>query len=381
MATAIPRAIGRAEALRRSRWRDFDSVLLVSTLLLLGFGVAVIASVSGPGSTPISSFVLKQLIATGAGLVAMTALTLINYRLLASLAIPVYLLNLGLLLLVSRVGTTIGGSTRWFDLGFFLFQPSLFAQLFMVLSMAALLARWQEQIRRLPYLLATLAVMGVPAFLVFRQPDLGSALVFGFLWLVLIVASPARRWHILALLLLSIPVGWFAWHYLAADYMRARFLIFLNPESDPTGEGYNIIQARIAIGHGGMFGEGLAGGSQSQLQFLRVQQIDFIFAAASEQFGFVGSLALFVLYTLVMWRCLVVAGRAPDPYGQYLCVGVVAVMFFLAVVNIGMNMGLMPVTGIPLPFISYGGSSLVVLLAMQGLVQSVAIRWRKLTFG
>jgi rod shape determining protein RodA len=381
MVIAIPsatRAPGRSAA--ASRWRDFDWVLLLATLLLLGFGVAVIASVSGPATSWANNYALRQVIFALAGLATMAVLTALNYRLLASLALPVYLLNLALLLAVERFGTVIGGSARWFDLKFFLLQPSLFAQLFMVLAMATLLVRWEDRIQRLPYLLLTLPIIGVPTYLVYRAPDLGSALVFAFLWFALILASRARRLHILGLLLLSIPAGWAFWNYVAHDYQRDRFTIFLHPEADPWGQGFNIIQARIAIGHGGLLGQGWGSGSQSQLEFLRVQNIDFIFAAASEQFGFVGSMALFVLYIVLLWRCLVIAGQATEPFGMYLCVGVAAVYFFQAFVNLGMNMSLMPVTGIPLPFISYGGSSLVVLLALQGLVQSVAIRRRKLTF-
>jgi rod shape determining protein RodA len=374
MAIALPRRIGQSAP--SSRWREFDYLLLFCTLLLIGFGVAVIITVSGPVTSWSNNFGVRQVIAASAGLVIMVGLTAINYRLLANLAWPAYILNLALLVLVERFGYTAGGSTRWFDLKIFLMQPSQFAQLFLTLFLATLLARWEDRIHRLPYFLTTLALIGVPAFLIYRQPDLGSALVFGFLWLVMITASRARRAHIVGLLGLSVPAGWFAWTYLTHDYMRDRFTIFLRPEADAWGQGFNIIQARIAIGAGGLVGQGLTGGTQTQLQFLRVQQIDFIFAAASEQFGFIGSMALFLLYVVLLWRCLVIAGQATEPFGQYLCVGVAAVYFFEAFVNIGMNMGLMPVTGIPLPLISYGGSSLIVLLALQGLVQSVAVRRR-----
>jgi rod shape determining protein RodA len=379
MATiTVSPAAGRSGA--ASRWRDFDWVLLLCTLLLLGFGIAVIGSVSGQTASWLGNYALRQSIFALIGLVAMGVLTALNYRLLASLAVPAYLLTLALLVAVDRFGYTTGGSTRWFDLKLFLLQPSLFAQFFMVLCLATLLSRWENQVHRLPFFLATLLVAAVPAYLIYRQPDLGSAMVIGFLWLALLLASKARRRHLLGLLVLSIPAGWIFWNYVAHDYQRDRFTIFLHPESDPFGQGFNIIQARIAIGHGGLLGQGLAGGTQSQLEFLRVQNIDFIFAAASEQFGFVGSLALFFVYIVLLWRCLVIAGQATEPFGQYLCVGVAAIYFFQAFINIGMNMGLVPVTGIPLPLVSYGGSSLLELLAAQGLVQSVAIRRRKLTF-
>ncbi|MCC6626911.1 MAG: rod shape-determining protein RodA [Chloroflexi bacterium] len=378
MAVVVPTRIGGVPAV--GRWRDFDWVLLLTTLLLLGFGVAVISSTSGDGGSLVGGFAVRQIVFATVGLGAMLVLALTNYRLLASLALPLYVLTIGALVAVERIGTVIGGSARWFDLTFFLLQPSLFAQLTLVLAMATLLSRWGQRLRQWPWLLLSIAVLGLPAVLVYRQPDLGSALVFVFMWLALILASPARRLHLALLLLAAAPLAWIAWNYLAHDYQRDRFTIFLHPEQDPLGQGFNIIQARIAIGHGGLLGQGVAGGTQSQLEFLRVQNIDFIFAAASEQFGFVGSLALFALYIVLLWRCLVIAGQATEPFGMYLCVGVAAVYFFQAVVNIGMNMGLMPVTGIPLPLISYGGSSLLALLTLQGLVQSVALRRRKLTF-
>jgi rod shape determining protein RodA len=378
MTLTLPRSATRLTS--TNRWRDFDFVLFVCTLLLIGFGVVVIDSVSGGATHWTDNFAVRQLIATTIGLVLMSMLTLLNFRLLMALALPVYALSIILLVLVERFGLTAGGSTRWFEIGPFLLQPSQFAQLFMVISMATLLKRWERQLRRWPYFLLTLPVMAVPAFLIFRQPDLGSSLVFGFMWLTMILASTADRRFIVVLLLLSIPLGWFGWQFLAQDYMKERFTTFLHPEADATGEGYNIIQARIAIGSGGLLGQGLGGGTQSQLNFLRVQNIDFIFASASEQFGFVGSVAVFILYIVIIWRCLSIGGQAPDSFGTYLCVGTASVYFFQAVVNIGMNMGIMPVTGIPLPFISYGGSSLMVLLAMQGVVQSVAVRRRKLTF-
>jgi rod shape determining protein RodA len=378
MAVVVPTRIGRSPA--TNRWRDVDWVLVLTTLLLLGFGVAVINSTSGELTSLFGAFAVRQVVFASVGLGLMAALALLNYRLLVSLAVPLYIATILALVAVERFGTVIGGSARWFDLKLFLLQPSLFAQLTMVLAMATLLSRWGNRIQRWPYLLLSTLVLGLPAALVYRQPDLGSALVFVFLWLALILASPARRWQLAVMLGAAVPLGWLAWTYLAHDYQRDRFTIFLHPEKDAFGQGFNIIQARIAIGHGGLLGQGLAGGTQSQLEFLRVQNIDFIFAAASEQFGFIGSLALFALYIVLLWRCLVIAGQATEPFGMYLCVGVAAVYFFQAVVNIGMNMGLMPVTGIPLPLISYGGSSLLALLALQGLVQSVALRRRKLTF-
>jgi rod shape determining protein RodA len=221
----------------------------------------------------------------------------------------------------------------------------------------------------------------IPAGIVLEQPDMGtgSMLIFIFLGMTLAAKVPARIF--IGSAVLAIPAVYAFWTYVMHDYQRNRLLIFLNPESDLLGEGYNLIQTRITIGSGGLFGQGYLHGMQTQGDFIKVQYSDFIFSVVAEQFGFIGGLCLIALMFLLVWRCLVVASRAPDAYGSFIAVGVATWIGMQVFIHVGMNIGLMPVTGIPLPFISYGGSSLMSILLGLGLVQSVALRSTTVIFG
>lgn len=223
-------------------------------------------------------------------------------------------------------------------------------------------------------------IVAIPAALVYTQPDLGTTGVFAFIWLTMMLISRTRMLYIIGTILLAIPMALVAWMFLLEDYMRDRLLISFNPERDVLGAGYNIIQAQISIGSGGLLGHGLTGGTQSQMDLLRVRTTDFIFAHAMGMFGFIGAIALFTVIGLLLWRTMRVAQETQDPFGQLLAAGVTAMLFFQAFVNIGMNVGILPVTGIPLPFVSLGGSSLWTSLAAIGLLQSVRIHHQRLAF-
>jgi rod shape determining protein RodA len=207
----------------------------------------------------------------------------------------------------------------------------------------------------------------------------GSMLIFIFLGMTVAARVPARTYIMFGLA--AIPAIYVFWNYVMHDYQRSRLLTFLNPEGDMYGEGYNLIQTRITIGSGGLFGQGYLNGMQTQGDFLKVQYSDFIFSVVAEQFGFIGGCALMALLFILVWRCLVVASRAPDAYGSFIAVGVAVWIGMQVFIHVGMNIGLMPVTGIPLPFISYGGSSLMSILLGLGLVQSVALRSSSVIFG
>jgi rod shape determining protein RodA len=216
--------------------------------------------------------------------------------------------------------------------------------------------------------------------LVFRQPDLGSSLVFAVIWLSIMALAQTRKRYWFALFSTTPVVVLVAWNFLLADYQKRRWTVFLNPEADARGDGFNLIQARISIGSGGWRGFGIEGGTQSQLGLLKVRESDFIFAHASGMFGFIGMLALMLAFAILLWRCLHVSEVARDSLGQALAIGITGIIFFQAFVNIGMNIGLMPVTGITLPFVSSGLSSLWVFLIAEGILQSILIRQRKLAF-
>ena len=226
----------------------------------------------------------------------------------------------------------------------------------------------------------SLIIVAVPAVLVFREPDLGSASVYFVIWLSMMLVTKTRPIYLVAIAAAAPAAALAAWHFAFHDYQKRRLLIAFNPESDPQGEGYNIIQAQISIGSGGLFGFGLEGGTQSRLDLLKVRESDFIFAHVSGMFGFVGMVALFSCYVVLLWRCLRVAEIAKDSFGQCLAIGVTGMLFFQAFVNIGMNLGILPVTGITLPFVSQGASSVWTFLIGQGILQSILMRHRKLAF-
>jgi rod shape determining protein RodA len=216
--------------------------------------------------------------------------------------------------------------------------------------------------------------------LVFRQPDLGTSLVYAVIWLSIMTLAQVQKRYWLAIFAAAPALVFAAWEFFLADYQKRRWTVFLNPEIDERGDGFNLIQARISIGSGGLTGYGIEGGTQSQLGFLKVRESDFIFAHASGMFGFIGMLALMLAFAILLWRCLHVSEAARDTLGQSFAIGVTGMLFFQAFVNIGMNIGLMPVTGITLPFVSAGVSSLWTFLIAEGILQSILIRQRKLAF-
>lgn len=349
----------------------------------MGVGIIMIfsATQNGVATSGFNEFVLRQGIYGLAGLVLMLALARLDYRVLESFTVPFYIVTLGLLGFVDVLGIISYGAQRWINLGIIPIQPSELAKLSLILILAKMLSTHEQEIGKLKWVLAATALLGVPAVVVYKQPDLGTTimLVVIFAGMMLAARLPFRYW--LAGVVLAAPSVYLMWNYLMQDYQQKRLTIFLHPESDLRGDGYNIYQALISVGSGGLAGQGYMGGTQSQLQFLKVQYSDFIFSSVAEQFGLIGSLCLIALLFILVWRCLVVASRSPDAYGSFIAVGVATWIGMQVFINIGMNIGLMPVTGIPLPFISYGGSSLISILLGLGLVQSVALRSSPVIFG
>ncbi|MFN8591403.1 MAG: FtsW/RodA/SpoVE family cell cycle protein [Thermomicrobiales bacterium] len=363
-------------------WKDFDFYILITTMVLMGFGAITIYSAAGGGPLVASNIGVRQAVWGSIGIVIMFIVASIDYRILGSLAWLIYGVTVTALalVLVPGIGAVIGGSRRWFDLGFTTVQPSEFAKIGTILALSAFVASRGPAMREFGNIAVSVLIVLIPMALIFRQPDLGSSLVFGVIWLaVMSVAQiPRKYWWALAA---AAPIGIIAaWEFLLAEYQRRRWTVFLNPESDAQGDGFNLIQARISIGSGGWHGFGILGGTQSQLGLLKVRESDFIFAHASGMFGFMGMVALFLAFAILLWRCLQVSEVARDSLGQAIALGVTGVLFFQAVVNIGMNVGLMPVTGITLPFVSQGVSSLWAFLVAEGILQSILIRQRKLAF-
>ena len=328
----------------------------------------------------IDSHVLKQVLWSVVGLLAMTGMMSIDYRILSNLAKPLYIASVSILLMVVFIGQYIFGAQRWVGVqGLASFQPSEVAKILVLIALARFFSVHREQIHEFQIVLKSLAIVGVPLGLVLVQPDLGTAMVFGAIWVGTAFAAGVRWRHFMFLLAVAVPLIGVAWRF-APPYMIARLAIFMNPEKDALGEGYNIIQATISVGSGGFSGRGFLSGTQSQLHFLRVQYADFIFSVLAEELGFLGAIGLFLLFTVLIWRGIRSAFVASEPFGRLVSVGIVSMLMFQVFVNIGMNISLLPVTGIPLPFISYGGSSLITFMASVGLLESITMRHRKFEF-
>lgn len=372
----------RAARTRSARLQvaQYDPYLLILVVVLTVFGLVTIWSADGGGIITAGSPVVRQAVYAVGGLIAMAMLTNLDYRYLKSFAVVIYFGTVLMLASLLVIGTNIGGSVRWIQFGPVSFQPSEAAKIGVIIALAAFISERHEEMDRIHNFLFTIAIVAVPMALVFQQPDLGTTAVFGAIWLGMLLLSSTRILYILGTALLSVPFSVFAWHYLLHDYQKDRLLVSYDPNRDYFGQGFNIIQAQVTIGSAGWFGHGLSGGSQSEFQLLSVRTTDFIFAHAMSMFGFIGGVALFMAFALLLWRMSRVAGLARDVFGQQLAVGIMSLIFFQTFVNIGMNLGVMPVTGIPLPFISLGGTSLFALLASIGILQSVVLNNRKLGF-
>ncbi len=375
-----PFSLGRNEPRGTTNWANLDYYMIVCMIVLIGFGLVSIWSAGGGGSITMTHPVFRQIVYTIVGIPILVGMTLLDYRYVKTFSWVFYAASLGLLASLMVAGTTIGGSTRWLLFGPITIQPSEIAKLAVIISLAVFIADRRHEMDRFVNYVLSAVIVAIPAALVYLQPDLGTTGVFAFIWLMMMLIARTRLLYIIGTILLAIPAALISWMFLMQDYMRDRLMISFNPELDRLGAGYNIIQAQISIGSGGLLGHGLTGGTQSQMDLLRVRTTDFIFAHAMGMFGFIGAIALFVVIGLLLWRIMRVAHETQDPFAQLLAAGITAMIFFQAFVNIGMNVGIMPVTGIPLPFVSLGGSSLWTTLAAIGLLQSVRIHHQRLAF-
>lgn len=360
----------------RSRERlgaQADPFMFIIVGVLTTFGLVTIWSADGAGPITAGSNVTRQAVYAVAGVIGMLALSSINYRFLKSFAIPIYVGVIVSLLSLYAVGTTIGGSTRWILVGPLSFQPSEFAKLGVLIALAAFLSDRHERMLSFHNFLISGVIVGIPFMFVFVQPDLGTSGVLAAIWIATVAVSRTRMLYIVATVATAVPVALLSWRYFLHDYQKDRLMVSYDPYRDYFGDGFNIVQAHVTIGTSGWFGHGLSGGLQAEYEFLRVSTTDFIFAHAMSMFGFVGGIALFTAFIILFQRMTRVALQSRDTFGQYLAVGITAMIAFQTFVNIGMNLGLMPVTGIPLPFISLGGTALVTNLLAIGILQSIVI--------
>jgi rod shape determining protein RodA len=349
-----------------------DGALVIALSLLGGIGAIVLFSASGSDFGRLE----EHLIRFGLGLIAMIMLAQIPPRLIRSIAPWAYVIGLLLLFAVMFTGDVAMGAQRWLDLGFVRFQPSEIMKLAVPLACA-----WYLHERPLPPSFVSIIVVataiGLPTLLIAEQPDLGTALLVAAAGGMVILLAGLQLRYVFAVLGLLVPVAFVAWQFLLHDYQKQRVLTFLDPQSDPLGSGYHIIQSQIAIGSGGVFGKGYLNGSQAQLEFLPERSTDFIFAVIGEEWGFIGLVTVIGLFMFVIGRALYLAATAQDTFAR-LAAGSLALTFCVYVfVNTGMVTGLLPVVGVPLPFISYGGTAMVTLMAGFGILMALCAK-RKL---
>jgi rod shape determining protein RodA len=362
----------------RQIWRNFDWPLFLAVLILTGIGIAMVYSAT-VNTIDLTDYWSRQATFAAVGLFGMVIVAFLDYRHLELLAPPAFLVFVGLLVAVFLFGETQGsGSQRWISIGGTLVQPTEFGKFLLIIFMAWYLSWFYDQMHKLPYLLTALALLVGPLALIYLQPNLGMTMTYAFLGITLILINGIRYWQLFMLAggaLAAVPF------FLGTlqGYMLQRIQMFLDPASDPQAA-FNVNQALIAVGNGGWMGRGFGHGSQNQLHFLRVRHSDFVYSVISEELGWVGAMLVLALLFFVVLRLLRIADRAQDNFGRLLAIGVAAIIFFQTVVNVGMNLSLMPVTGQTLPFVSYGGSSLVSMLLAVGLAQSVVMRRRKLEF-
>lgn len=356
---------------RSVRFRDFDWFLLASVLLIALLGVIEIYSATH--NNRFAGMHIRQIYWILLGLAVMLAMTLVDYHAILDQAPVLYVSAVGLLLVVLLVGHTAFGSRRWIRLGDFTFQVSELAKLVIIV----VLARYLSEIRaeRIAFAdLAKVAILaGIPMGLVALQPDLGTALTFVPIVATGVFLAGLRLKHAAAMVLLAALLLPAAWHFLR-PYQQERLVTFLHPEENPQGSGYQILQSKIAVGSGGFWGKGVKQGSQNQLGFIPVRHTDFIFAAFAEEQGFAGVAFGLLLYLAVLLRLIHNAQTAHDRAGMFLVMGVASVLAFHLLVNAGMVIGYMPVTGIPLPLMSYGGSVTLATFLALGLVMNVRLR-------
>jgi rod shape determining protein RodA len=352
----------------------FDWLLFLLVLVLLGIGVIAVYSATYEGGQQLSALAVRQLSWAGLGFVVMFIVFAIDYRRLEKWAYVFYGFSLIVLLLVPVFGVSGGGARRWINLGVFSLQPSELTKVGLLLVLARYFHAYApSQGYGLRDLLYPGALAAIPAGLVLTEPNLGTATVLGLLALSLVFAAGARLSTLALLGAASGGVLPLLWHHMKS-YQKQRILSFLNPDSDPLGTGYHMIQSKITIGSGMLWGKGFLQGTQNRLDFLPEKHTDFVFAVLAEEWGFVGVLVLLALYGALLARLLVIAWRARDRFGSLVAAGGVAVVFWQLLINIGMNIGILPVVGVPLPLLSYGGSSLLTIMMMLGLALNVSTR-------
>lgn len=357
-----------------------DKALFSSNVVLIIIGIIIIFSTSYSSNGSDFTNFEKQVLFSMIGIIIFFIISLIDYRALRNYTGIIYVFACFVLITVVIVGRSIRGTAGWFDLGFINLQPSEFVKIAMIIIIAKYFTKIRHYVNNTKKAFVSGIYVVIPVSLVMMQPDMGSAIIILFTWISMLFLSGVNKKYILYIAIIAAIISGLGWQYALKEYQKDRILAFLNSEYDPMGAGYNVRQSIIAIGSGNIWGKGLGHGSQSQLNFLPEKHTDFIFAVIAEEMGFVGVFLVLSLFGIIFYRLLKIAEEAEDNFGKYLVLGASLLLFAHVTINIGMNMGIMPVTGIPLPFLSYGGSSLISLMIMMGIVQSVYIKGRGYKF-
>jgi len=355
--------------------QNFEWPIFTMGLAVAAIGIVNLVSASPERTGLIPDTAWRQAIWLGLGLVLLFATLVVDYRTLERVAVPFYVGVCGLLVSVLFVGRIVNGSQRWIDLGPLNLQPSELAKLALIVLFARILARRSANspVGLLDLVFPALLV-GVPAALIVKQPDLGTALVMAMVSASFLAVTRVKVSSLLLISAGGIAAIAIAWFFVLHDYQKERVFTFLDPSRDPLGAAYHGIQAQIAVGSGGVLGKGFMHGSQSQLDFLPEEQTDFVFSVLAEEWGFAGTATVLVLYLGILIRGLMIAHSSKDLFGAYLAVGIVALFFWAGAINVGMVIGVLPVVGVPLPMLSYGGSALLTCMVALGLLMNVSMR-------
>lgn len=360
--------------------KNIDIGVIISVILLFAGGLVAISSATGVPRGGSLTHIKIQSAAFILGIIAIIVILFFDYNTFGDMSRIIYAVCILLLISVLIFGKEVKGSKSWFDLGPVNFQPSEVVKIGFILSFAKFLEKREGTLNTIKGLIPVIAYIIPIVGLILLQNDFGTALVFIFFIVFMVYAAGISYKYILGagvLGVLSLPLLWF---YVFKDYQRKRILVFLNPDMEPLGRGYHVIQSKIAVGSGQFWGKGLFEGTQNNLGFIPERHTDFIFSVIGEELGLIGSVAFILLFMLLISRCIYIAKISKDSYGKYICIGVMGMFMFHVLENIGMTIGMMPVTGIPLPFVSYGGSSLLTNMAAIGLILNVGMRRQIIRF-
>jgi len=359
-----------------NHFKKVDWIIFGTVLLLIGFGLAVIYSVAlGSGDASLINF-KKQCVFAVVGLLLLLTFSFFDFHLLYSLNSWVYIGGMTLLISVLIFGETVRGTRAWFEFPGFSLQPSEFIKIVVLLVLAKYFSAASYKVNQIKHIFYTGLIVAVPIGLILLQPDFGSAMIIFVFWLAILGIFGLNRKQIIGIISISLIFFIISFFFLLKDYQRERILTFLNPNTGSLDQGYNVAQAIIAVGSGGLLGQGLGFGSQSQLKFLPESQTDFIFAVIGEELGLLGVTLLIILFIALFFRLIYWVKRLDNNFGLYIILGAIIILFIQMFINIAMNIGLLPVVGIPLPLVSYGGSSLIATMILIGIIESVIVHAR-----